>query len=135
MLSTRAQRIKPSATLALNAKAQELAKGGRDIISLAVGEPDWDTPKNIKDAAKKAMDAGFTKYTPAAGIPELRAAILARTKADLGLEYEMNQVTVGIGAKQVLFNLLQVLCNPGDEVIIPAPYWVSYPVIAELARS
>jgi aspartate aminotransferase len=135
MLSNRAQRLKPSATLALNAKAQELTRSGRDIISLAVGEPDWDTPKNIKEAAKIALDAGFTKYTPAAGIPELRAAILERTKLDLGLTYEMNQCTVGIGAKQIIYNLLQVICNPGDEVIIPAPYWVSYPVIAELAEA
>lgn len=135
MLSLRAQRLKPSATLALNAKAQELAKSGRDIISLAVGEPDWDTPRNIKEAAKTALDAGFTKYTPAAGIPDLRAAIVERTRLDLGLTYETNQCTIGIGAKQVIFNLLQVLCNPGDEVVIPAPYWVSYPAIAELAEA
>ena len=135
MLSTRAQRLRPSATLALNAKAQELAKSGRDIVSFAVGEPDWDTFNNIKEEAKKALDRGFTKYTPAAGMLELRAAVVARTKFDLGLSYETNQCTIGLGAKQIIYNLLQVLCNPGDEVIIPAPYWVSYPVMAELAEA
>lgn len=135
MLSTRAQRLKPSATLALNAKAQELTKAGRDIVSLAVGEPDWDTFNYIKDAAKKALDEGFTKYTPAAGIPDLRAALVERVKLDLGLSYEPNQALVGLGAKHVIYNLLQVLCNPGDEVIIPAPYWVSYPVMTELAEA
>src|ERR1700683_437149 len=129
MLSTRAQRLKPSATLALNAKAQELTKAGRDIISFGVGEPDWDTFNNIKEAAKKALDKGFTKYTPAAGLLDLPAAIVERTKLDLGLGYEPSQCTVGLGAKQVIYNLFQVLCNPGDEVIIPAPFWVSYPVM------
>lgn len=135
MLSTRAQRIKPSATLALSARAQELTKAGRNIVSLAVGEPDWDTFHSIKEAAKKALDEGFTKYTPAAGNADLRAALVERTKIELGLSYEPNQALVGLGAKPVIYNLLQVLCNPGDEVIIPAPYWVSYPVMAELAEA
>ncbi len=135
MLATRAQRLKPSATLALNAKAHDLTRAGRDIVSLAVGEPDWDTFNYIKEAAKKALDEGFTKYTPAAGIPDLRAALVERTKIDLGLTYEPNQALVGLGAKHVIYNLLQVLCNPGDEVIIPTPYWVSYPVMAELAEA
>jgi aspartate aminotransferase len=135
MLSTRAQRIKPSATLALSAKAQELTRAGRNIVSLAVGEPDWDTFHSIKEAAKKALDEGFTKYTPAAGNADLRAALVERTKIELGLSYEPNQALVGLGAKHVIYNLLQVLCNPGDEVIIPAPYWVSYPVMAELAEA
>jgi aspartate aminotransferase len=135
MLSFRAQRLKPSATLALNAKAQEMAKAGRDVISLAVGEPDWDTFTYIKDEAKKALDEGFTKYTPAAGIPELRSAVVERIKLDLGLTYDANQCTIGLGAKQLIFNLLQVLCNPGDEVIIPTPYWVSYPVMADVAEA
>ena len=133
MLSERAKRLKPSATLALNARAQELAKGGRDIISLAVGEPDWDTFENIKAAAVDALAKGFTKYTPSSGIPELRKAIVDRLKADHDLDYEVSQCMVGLGAKQTIFNALQVLCNPGDEVIIPSPYWVSYPVMAELA--
>ncbi|MDZ4678102.1 MAG: pyridoxal phosphate-dependent aminotransferase [Oligoflexia bacterium] len=133
MLSDRAQKMKPSATMALNTKAQELTKAGRDIVSLAIGEPDWDTFEFIKIAAKKSLDEGFTKYTPAAGIPDLRSAVVERTKLDLGLSYEPNQCMIGIGAKQVIFNALQVLCNPGDEVIIPAPYWVSYPTMAELA--
>jgi len=134
MLSTRVQRLKPSATLALSAKAQDLAKSGRDVVNLAVGEPDWDTFEYIKVAAKKALDEGFTKYTPAAGIPDLRVALVERVKLDLGLNYEPNQSLVGLGAKPVIYNLLQVLCNPGDEVIVPAPYWVSYPVMVELAE-
>jgi aspartate aminotransferase len=133
MLSERAKQLKPSATMALNTKAQELAKAGRNIISLAVGEPDWDTFNFIKKAAHEALDAGFTKYTPSAGIPELRAAVVERVKLDLGLSYEANQCMIALGAKQAIFNVLQVLCNPGDEVIIPSPYWVSYPVMAELA--
>jgi len=132
-LSSRALKLKPSATLALAARAGELAKQGKSIISFAVGEPDWDTFEYIKDAAKKALDAGKTKYTPAAGIPELRQALAETVKRDLGLEYAANQVSVGVGAKQIIFNILQVLCNPGDEVIIPAPYWVSYPSMVELA--
>lgn len=133
MLSERAKKLKPSPTLALNARAQEMARSGRDIISLAVGEPDWDTFENIKKAAVDALGKGFTKYTPAAGIPELRKAIVDRIKLDHSLTYETSQCMVGLGAKQTIFNALQVLCNPGDEVIIPSPYWVSYPVMAELA--
>lgn len=133
MLSERAKKLKPSPTLALNARAQELAKSGKNVISLAVGEPDWDTYKHVKEAAKKALDEGFTKYTPSAGIPELRKAVVDRIKEDIGLSYEPNQTMIGLGAKQTIFNALQVLCNPGDEVIIPAPYWVSYPAMAEMA--
>jgi len=133
MLSERAKRLKPSPTLALNARAQELAKTGRDVVSLAVGEPDWDTFDNIKKAAHQALDAGMTKYTPSAGIADLRAAVVERLKVDLDLAYEPNQCMIGIGAKQTIFNALQVLCNPGDEVIVPAPYWVSYPSMIELA--
>ncbi len=133
MLSERAKKLKPSPTLALNARAQELAKTGKDVISLAVGEPDWDTFSFIKDAAKKALDEGFTKYTPSAGIPDLRKAVVDRLKIDSGLTYQPNECMIGLGAKQTIFNALQVLCNPGDEVIIPAPYWVSYPAMAEMA--
>lgn len=133
MLSERAKKLKPSPTLALNARAQELAKTGKSVISLAVGEPDWDTFENIKTSAKKALDGGFTKYTPAAGIMDLRKAVVDRIKEDIGLTYEPAQCMIGLGAKQTIFNALQVLCDPGDEVIIPAPYWVSYPTMVELA--
>jgi len=133
MLSERAKNLKPSATLALNAKAQELAKAGRDVISFAVGEPDWDTFDYIKKAAHDALDAGFTKYTPASGISDLKSAVVDKIKSELGLSYESNQCMVALGAKQAIFNALQVLCNPGDEVIVPAPYWVSYPTMIELA--
>lgn len=133
MLSERAKKLKPSPTLALNARAQELAKSGKSVISLAVGEPDWDTYTHVKEAAKKALDEGFTKYTPSAGIPDLRKAVVDRIKADIGLTYEPAQTMIGLGAKQTIFNALQVLCNPGDEVLIPAPYWVSYPTMAEMA--
>src|SRR4051794_38130373 len=103
MLSERAKHLKPSATLALNAKAQELAKSGRNIISLAVGEPDWDTFDFIKKAAREAMDAGFTKYTPSSGIPDLRAAVVERVKLDLGLNYEPSECMIALGAKQAIF--------------------------------
>ncbi len=135
MLSERAHRLKPSATMALSAKAQELARQGRDIISLAIGEPDWPTFTNIKQAGQKALDEGFTKYIPSPGLPELRAAVVERVKLDLGLNYESNQCMIGLGAKHIIFNILQVLCNPDDEVIVPAPYWVSYPAMAELAEA
>lgn len=133
MLSERAKRLKPSPTMALNTRAQELAKSGRDIVSFAIGEPDWDTFEDIKRAAHQALDAGMTRYISSAGLPELRKAVVDRTKADLGLTYEPSECMIGIGAKQAIFNALQVLCNPGDEVIVPAPYWVSYPTMVELA--
>ncbi len=133
MLSEKAKKLKPSPTLALSARAQEMAKAGKNVISLAVGEPDWDTFNYIKDAAKHALDQGFTKYTPAAGYPEFRKAFVDGIKRDIGLDYDSSQCMVGLGAKQTIYNALQVLCNHGDEVIIPAPYWVSYPTMAELA--
>src|ERR1700722_2260973 len=105
MLSERAKHLKPSATLALNAKAQEFARSGRDVISLAVGEPDWDTFENIKVAAHKALDEGFTKCTPASGIPDLKAAVVERVKLDLGLNYEASQCMIALGAKQAIFNV------------------------------
>ncbi len=119
-------RIQPSATIAVSTKARELKAQGRDIISLSAGEPDFDTPQNIKDAAVAALAAGKTKYTDVDGIPELKAAIVAKFKRENGLDYKSSQVSVGTGGKQVLYNALLATLNPGDEVIIPAPCWVSY---------
>lgn len=119
-------RIQPSATIAVSTKARQLKAAGRDIISLSAGEPDFDTPQNIKDAAKRALDAGKTKYTDVDGIPELKAAIAAKFKRENGLDYKTSQVSVGTGGKQVLYNALLATLNPGDEVIMPAPCWVSY---------
>ncbi len=119
-------RIQPSATIAVSTKARQLKAEGRDIVSLSAGEPDFDTPQNIKDAAKKALDAGKTKYTDVDGIPELKAAIAAKFKRENGLDYKPSQVSVGTGGKQVLYNALLATLNPGDEVIMPAPCWVSY---------
>ncbi len=126
-------RIQPSATIAVSMKARQLKAQGRDIISLSAGEPDFDTPQNIKDAAKKALDQGKTKYTDVDGIPELKAAIVAKFKRENGLEYKASQVSVGTGGKQVLYNALLATLNPGDEVVMPAPCWVSYADIVQLA--
>jgi len=120
-------RVKPSPTIAISAMAGELKAAGKDIIALSAGEPDFDTPDNIKAAAKAAIDAGKTKYTAPDGILELKQAVAAKFKRENGLDYRPDQVSVGTGAKQVLFNALIATLNPGDEVIIPAPYWVSYP--------
>lgn len=125
-------RIQPSATIAISTKAMELKATGRDIIGLSAGEPDFDTPDNIKEAAIKAIRDGRTKYTPVDGIPELKQAICAKFERDNGLKYTPSQVSVGTGGKQVLFNALLATLNPGDEVIVPAPYWVSYPDIVLL---
>jgi len=119
-------RIQPSATIAVSTKARELKAAGRDIISLSAGEPDFDTPQNIKDAAVKALAAGKTKYTDVDGIPELKAAICAKFKRENGVDYKPSQISVGTGGKQVLYNALLATLNPGDEVIMPAPCWVSY---------
>ena len=119
-------RIQPSATIAVSTKARQLKAQGRDIVSLSAGEPDFDTPQNIKDAAKKALDQGKTKYTDVDGIPELKAAICAKFKRENNLDYKPAQVSVGTGGKQVLYNALLATLNPGDEVIVPAPCWVSY---------
>lgn len=119
-------RIQPSATIAVSTKARELKAAGRDIISLSAGEPDFDTPENIKAAATKAMQDGRTKYTDVDGIPELKAAIIAKFQRDNNLTYQPNQISVGTGGKQVLYNALLATLNPGDEVIIPSPCWVSY---------
>jgi aspartate aminotransferase len=119
-------RIQPSATIAVSTKARQLKAQGRDIVSLSAGEPDFDTPQNIKDAAKRALDEGKTKYTDVDGIPELKSAIVAKFKRDNGLDYKPSQVSVGTGGKQVLYNALLATLNPGDEVVIPSPCWVSY---------
>jgi aspartate aminotransferase len=132
-ISDALNRIQPSATIAISNKAMALKAEGRDIIGLAAGEPDFDTPDNIKDAAIKAIKAGKTKYTAVDGIPELKKAICDKFKRENGLDYKPNQVSVGTGGKQVLFNALMATVNPGDEVIVPAPYWVSYPDIVMLA--
>ena len=132
-LSDTLSRVKPSPTIAVTNKARELAAEGRDIIGLGAGEPDFDTPQNIKDAAERAIDAGRTKYTAVDGIPELKAAICNKFLRENGLTYTPAQVTVGTGGKQILYNALMATLNPGDEVIIPAPYWVSYPDMVLLA--
>jgi aspartate aminotransferase len=126
-------RVKPSATIAVTNKARELKAAGRDVIGLGAGEPDFDTPANIKEAAIKAINEGKTKYTAVDGIPELKAAICAKFKRENGLDYKPNQITVGTGGKQVLYNALMATVNPGDEVLIPTPYWVSYPDMVLLA--
>lgn len=126
LLSVRARELSPSATLALDARVKEMVRRGEDVISLAVGEPDFDTPAYIKAAAVAAIAEGFTKYTAPAGIPELRSAIAGKLKRDNGLDFGPEQVVVSSGAKQASYNALLALCGPGDEVIVPAPYWVSY---------
>ncbi len=125
-------RVKPSATIAVSEMARELKAQGREIIGLSAGEPDFDTPDNIKAAAKDAIDRGETKYTPVVGIMELREAICGKFKRENGLDYDPSQVIVGTGGKQILYNALAATLNPGDEVLIPAPYWVSYPDMALL---
>ncbi|TVR45005.1 MAG: pyridoxal phosphate-dependent aminotransferase, partial [Rhodobacteraceae bacterium] len=132
-LSDTLARVKPSPTIAVTTKAAELKAEGRDVIGLGAGEPDFDTPQNIKEAAKAAIDAGKTKYTAVDGIAELKAAICAKFKRDNGLDYTPAQVTIGTGGKQVLYNALTATLNSGDEVVIPAPYWVSYPDMVLLA--
>jgi aspartate aminotransferase len=126
-------RVRPSPTSAVLALAADLRAAGRDIISLGAGEPDFDTPQSIKDAAIKAILDGETKYTPVGGTAELKAAIQRKFSRENGLEYEASQILVSSGAKQSVFNLCLALLGPGDEVIIPAPYWVSYPDIVRLA--
>ncbi len=132
-LSATLDRVKPSPTIAVTNKARELKAAGRDVIGLGAGEPDFDTPQHIKDAAIRAINAGETKYTAVDGIPELKEAICAKFKRDNGLEYTPAQVSVGTGGKQILYNALMATLDPGDEVVIPAPYWVSYPDMVKLA--
>ncbi|MFL5260366.1 MAG: pyridoxal phosphate-dependent aminotransferase [Hyphomicrobiales bacterium] len=132
-ISDALNRIQPSATIAMSNKAMVLKAEGRDIIGLSAGEPDFDTPDNIKEAAIAAIRRGETKYTAVDGIPELKKAIAAKFKRENSLDYKPSQVSVGTGGKQILFNALLATVNPGDEVVIPAPYWVSYPDIVMLA--
>jgi aspartate aminotransferase len=132
-LSAALDRVKPSATIAVTDKARALKAAGRNVIGLGAGEPDFDTPANIKLAAIHAIEAGKTKYTAVDGIPELKEAIIAKFQRENGLTYKPNQVIIGTGGKQVLYNALMATINPGDEVIIPAPYWVSYPEMVALA--
>lgn len=132
-LTKRVQLVKPSPTLAVAAKAAQMKADGLDIISLGTGEPDFDTPQHIKDAAIAAIHAGFTKYTAVDGIPELKQAIRNKFKRDNGLDYQLNQILVSVGGKQSIYNLCAAFIEEGDEVLIPAPYWVSYPDIVLLA--
>ena len=132
-ISSRAASLAPSLTLAISAKAKELRVAGEDVIGFGAGEPDFDTPQHIKDAATQALADGFTKYTPSSGIPELRQAVADKFQKDYGAEYEPSQVIVNCGGKHSCFNVIYATCEAGDEVIIPAPYWLSYPEMAKLA--
>jgi aspartate aminotransferase len=127
MLADRLKTLAPSPTLAMQAKAKAMRAQGIDVISFGAGEPDFDTPRRIKDAAIRAIEQGQTKYTEVGGVPELRAAVCSKLKRDNGLDYAPDEVTVSCGAKHTLYNLFMALVNPGDEVLIPSPYWVSYP--------
>jgi len=132
-LSARVQAVKPSATLAITARAKALRAAGKDVIGLGAGEPDFDTPPHIKEAAIKAIRDGFTKYTPVDGTAELKAAVIAKFERENGLQFTADRILVSCGGKQSFYNLAQALLDPGDEVVIPAPYWVSYPDMVLLA--
>ena len=132
-LSTRLKRLAPSATLAMSQKSSEMKAQGVDVINLSVGEPDFNTPDHIKEAAKKAIEDNFSRYSPVPGYPELRKAIVAKLKNENGLDYSMSEILVSNGAKQSVCNTVMALVNDGEEVIIPAPYWVSYPQMVKLA--
>ena len=132
-LADRATTLTPSLTLAIDAKAKKLKADGVDVAGFGAGEPDFDTPQHIKDAAIAALNAGFTKYTPSSGTPELRAAIAEKLKTENGLDYKPSQVIVNCGAKHSCYNAIIATCNPGDEVLIPAPFWLSYPEMVKLA--
>lgn len=132
-LSKRIAQISPSATLQITAAANKMAKEGKDVVAFGAGEPDFDTPDEIKAAAIEAIKSGFTKYTPTTGIPELKEAVAKKLKTENGLDYPASSIVVSCGAKHSLYNVLQVLLNEGDEVLVPAPYWVSYPEMVRLA--
>ena len=132
-IAERLSKVSPSATLKLTAKAKEMKAKGLPVISFGAGEPDFDTPQAVKDEGIKALQSGFTKYTPTSGTPERRAAVCKKFKEDQGLDYVPEEVVISCGAKHSLYNLIQVLCESGDEVLIPAPYWVSYPEMVYLA--
>lgn len=132
-LAERIGQIKPSLTLAVDTKAKAMKKAGLDMVSFGVGEPDFDTPEHIKEAAIQAIREGFTKYTPVSGIDELKEAVAFRFKEDLGLDYRLDEIMVSCGGKHVLYNIAQALWGPGDEIVVPAPFWVSYPPMILLA--
>ncbi len=132
-ISTRASQLTPSLTLSIDSKAKAMKSEGIDICGFGAGEPDFDTPEHIKAAAIAALEGGFTKYTPSSGLPELRQAISEKFAADNGLEYRPSQIIVSNGAKHSCYNAILATCEPGDEVIIPSPYWVSYPDMVRLA--
>ena len=134
-ISQRAASLSPSLTLSIDAKAKAMKAAGEDVVGFGAGEPDFDTPQHIKDAAAKALAAGFTKYTPSSGIPELREAIVNKFKRENGLTYKPSQVIVSCGGKHSCFNVILATCQEGDEVIIPAPYWLSYPEMVKLASA
>ena len=134
-ISRRAAALSPSLTLAIDSKAKQMKADGLDVVGFGAGEPDFDTPQPIKDAAIKALNAGFTKYTPASGIPELRQAIADKFKRENGLTYKPSQIIVSCGGKHSCYNVILATCEEGDEVIIPAPYWLSYPEMVELASA
>lgn len=134
LVAKRMDAVEPSPTLAITAKAKSLQAQGLDVVGFGAGEPDFDTPNHIKEAAKKAMDQGKTKYTPVSGTPSLKEAIIQKFKQDNGLDYKPQEIIVGTGGKQVIYNFFMATLNPGDEVIIPAPYWVSYADIVRLAE-
>jgi aspartate aminotransferase len=133
-LSERARRLKPSSTLAITAKANAMRAEGIDVIGFGAGEPDFDTPDHIKMAGIEAINSGFTKYTAASGMPELKEAVAAKFKRDNGIEYNVSEVTIGCGAKHIIYNIFQAVCDAGDEVLIPSPFWVSYPEQVRLAE-
>jgi aspartate aminotransferase len=132
-LAERVSRIKPSSTTAVDTKAKAMKKAGSDVVNFGVGEPDFDTPARVKEAAIRAINEGYAKYTPVGGTDELKEAIRTRLQEDLGLSYQLNEVVVSCGGKHSLYNIAQVLWGPGDEIIVPAPYWVSYPPMILLA--
>src|SRR5436305_2869456 len=134
-ISNRAASLSPSLTLAIDSKAKQMKADGQDVVGFGAGEPDFDTPKHIKDAAIKALASGFTKYTPASGIPELRQAIADKHKRENGLAYKASQIIVSCGGKHSCYNVILATCEEGDEVIIPAPYWLSYPEMVKLASA
>ncbi len=132
-LAARVDTLSPSTTLAITAKAKEMKESGIDVIGLGAGEPDYNTPENILEAAYASMKEGKTKYTPSGGLPALKDAVIRKLENDQGLQYSSKEIMIGIGAKHVLYTLFQVILDPGDEVIIPTPYWVSYPEQVKLA--
>lgn len=132
-ISNRAASLTPSLTLAIDAKAKALKAAGQDVVGFGAGQPDFDTPQHIKDAAVAALEAGFTKYTPSSGTPELRQAVADKFKRDNGLDYKPSQIIISCGGKHSCFNVIFATCQEGDEVLIPAPYWLSYPEMVKLA--